>query len=86
MAAKLGRTPTQGDIVAEAVQRDFDYLRRWCTDQWSYVGVVVKFISEDLEESESETARELADEICSRLDDEMAEALAESRPDMHPPA
>lgn len=38
LAARLGRTPTQGDITAEAVERDFKWLRDWCNDVWHYVG------------------------------------------------
>ena len=32
---------TKGDQLACAVEADFEYLRRWCTDQWWYVGVSV---------------------------------------------
>lgn len=38
---KLGRAPTRGDICAEAVRLDFEYLRAWLRDEWWYVGVVV---------------------------------------------
>lgn len=41
---KLGRPPTKGEISAQAVQQDFDYLRRWCENQWHYVGVVVAHV------------------------------------------
>lgn len=41
LAAKLGRQPTKGDIAAEAVRRDFEYLRRWCNDDWFWCGYVV---------------------------------------------
>lgn len=97
LAAKLGREPTRRQIAAEAVERDYDHLRRWCNDQWSFVGVVVRLVSDDVEESESlwgiesdaydylaEVAHELADEINSRLDDDMAATITESRPDMRP--
>lgn len=38
LAAKLGRAVTPGDIRAEAVERDFNYLRGWCNDDWHWVG------------------------------------------------
>lgn len=41
LARKLGREPTPGEIRAESVERDFDYLRRYCAGHWSYVGVIV---------------------------------------------
>lgn len=98
LEAKLKRKPTKGDICAEAVERDYEHLRRWCNDQWSYVGVVVRLVDEDCEESESlwgiesdaydylaEVAHELADEINSRLNDDMAADITASRPDMYPP-
>lgn len=84
---------TKRQRAARAVDADFEYLRRWCNDQWSYVGVVVKHsetgeresvwgIESDAYEYLNETAHELADEISSRLDDAMAREIAESRPDM----
>ncbi|MBN3762368.1 hypothetical protein [Burkholderia sp. Ac-20365] len=46
-----GRDPakplTQGEITAEAVRRDFAYLRGWCNDDWQWVGVVVELLDED---------------------------------------
>lgn len=96
LAQRLGREPTRGDIVVAAVDRDFEYLRGWCNDEWHYCGVVVR-LDEDVSESESlwgienndyayceSVARDLADEICDRLDDEMAQAITEARPDMQP--
>ena len=47
LAEMLGRSPTNGDIRAEAVRRDFEHLRRWCNDQWHYVGVCVRHVSQD---------------------------------------
>lgn len=34
-------TMTAGQYAEEAVKRDFEYLRRWCCDEWCYVGVVL---------------------------------------------
>lgn len=30
-----------------AVKADFDYLRRWCNDDWRYVGLIVELYDED---------------------------------------
>jgi hypothetical protein len=38
---------TAGEITAEAVRRDYEFLRLWANDQWQYVGVVVKLMLED---------------------------------------
>lgn len=87
LAAKLGRAPTRGEIRAEAVRRDFEYLRGWCNDEWRYVGVCVRHVSQDEDsqyshalwgiESNSdeylaEVAQELAEEICTELAEEKA--------------
>jgi hypothetical protein len=37
----LGRTPTRRQIVARAVELDFDHLRGWCNNDWHYIGVTV---------------------------------------------
>ncbi|WP_052007096.1 hypothetical protein [Burkholderia paludis] len=43
-----GRDPkkplTRGEIRAEAVRRDYEFLRGWCNDQWNYVGVCVMYL------------------------------------------
>ena len=39
--AKPYQTGTKGEQAARAVEADFEYLRRWCSDDWSYIGVVV---------------------------------------------
>jgi hypothetical protein len=38
LAKRLGRQPTAKEITAEAVERDFQYLRRWCSDDWQWTG------------------------------------------------
>ncbi|ALL68698.1 hypothetical protein K788_0000279 [Paraburkholderia caribensis MBA4] len=43
-----GRNPsrplTRGEITAEAVRRDFEFLRGWCRDDWHWLGVVVELL------------------------------------------
>ena len=95
LAAKLGRAPTRGDIVAEAVDRDYEHMRRWCADLWQWIGVIVEHAetgeSESLWGIESESgdyletvAHELADDINTRLDSTLAATIADSRPDLAP--
>lgn len=40
-----GETPRQQ--AARAVEADYEYLRRWCRDEWQYVGVVVCLCDDD---------------------------------------
>lgn len=83
LANRLGREPTQGDITAEAVQRDFDYLRRWCNDQWHWCYVQVTLLDAEGDETPEfetlggldsdstdyimECAQELAEQIADRI-------------------
>ena len=83
---KLGRAPTRGEVVAAAVEQDFDYLRRWCSGLWHYVGVIVTLLDtegDETHESESlwridsesldyiaEVAQELAEELAARIGDD----------------
>ncbi len=85
VAAKDGKT--QGQRAVEVVEQDFEYLRRWCNDQWQYVGVVVTLldvpdysdslwgIESDQNEYLTETAYELADQILAQLDKDHAKAI-----------
>lgn len=47
LAEKLGHAPTAGEITTEAVQRDFDHLRGYCNDDWSWVTVYVTLLDTD---------------------------------------
>lgn len=57
LARRLKRQPTRGDIAAEAVRRDFDFLRGWVCDQWHYMGVTVLPIGADGEPDEADEYR-----------------------------
>ncbi|MDR5879002.1 hypothetical protein [Caballeronia sp. LZ032] len=46
---------TRAQHAARAVNADFEYLRRWCADLWSYVGVVVTSIPEGADPDEVDT-------------------------------
>ena len=87
LAAKLGRAPTPGEVTAQAVENDFEYLRSWCADEWNYVGVCVRHISQDKADRYShatwgiqsnavdyirEVAEDLADECWRAIESEIA--------------
>jgi hypothetical protein len=38
---------TNGKEAAEAVEKDFEYLRAWCEDRWFYCGIIVTLLDED---------------------------------------
>lgn len=75
-------TESKREQAAKAALSDFEYLRQFCNDQWSYVGVIVTLLDDDGEEtdmSESlwgvedrndyhhEVAKELAAELGEQL-------------------
>ena len=81
-------TMTPRQYAAQAAMRDFDRLRRWCNDDWCYVGVIVAPIcpccgepdegrAESLWGIESDCEdyiRDVADDLADMVDD--AEACA----------
>lgn len=40
-AQRRAQFPTARAYHTNAAMADFDYLRRWCNDQWAYCGVIV---------------------------------------------
>jgi hypothetical protein len=96
LAARIGREPKRGDIVAEAVRLDCERMRGWCNDQWHWCGVIVTSpegetrslwgIESDGYEYHAEVAGELIDELESERADAMAADIAASRPDLSPEA
>ena len=75
---------TKGELAACAVEQDYEHLRKWCNNDWCYVGVIVTLLDDDdnpTDETESlwgiesdstdyltSTAYDLADEILSRIE------------------
>lgn len=55
LKGKLGKYPTRGQIVEAAVQRNFEWMRRWVRDEWEYVGIQITLLRDGKEVS-SETA------------------------------
>ncbi len=47
LAAKLGRAPTAGEILAASVEYDFEFCRGWVTDEWQWIGVTVTLEDKD---------------------------------------
>lgn len=93
LAKRLGRDPRKGDILAAAVDQDFERMRGWCNDLWHYVGVVVTLqdvdgndthVSESLWGIESDSddylesvAKDLAAEIARQVG---AQSVIPARP------
>lgn len=48
------RTGTKGERAVRAVERNFEYLRAWCADEWEWLGVVVSLVSVDADDNETE--------------------------------
>jgi len=88
-----GRRPgeTRRAELARAVEADYEFLRGWCTDQWTYVGVVVTWIDAEghdlglteslwgVESSEdtylADVARELAGELLGQIEVDEPDAV-----------
>lgn len=80
LTAKHGRTPTKGEITAEAVRRDFEYLRGWCNDEWHYVGVCVRHATQDADARYSNALwgiESLSDEYISEVAHQLAGECAQ---------
>lgn len=74
---------TRSQLAARAAEEDFQRLKAWCDDKWSWTGVVVTLLDDDGDATDEtaslwgiesdagdyleEVARELADEIVSRI-------------------
>ena len=74
LAAKLGRAPSKGELTAEAVRLDYEYLRGWANDEWNWVYVTVKAPDGEyetlggLESTDDEGIAECAQELVERLE------------------
>lgn len=52
LATKLGREPTRKQIIAEAIERDYQFLLAWINDEWQWHGYIVTLLDVDGEETE----------------------------------
>ncbi len=80
---RLGREPTRGEVIAEAVRIDRDRMRAWCNSEWSWCGVVVTLLdldgrdtgmTESLWGIESDS-REYLDEVAEELACQIVDAI-----------
>lgn len=46
---------TKGQIAALAVESDFEYLRQWCEDLWSYIGIQITVTNEEGEQVDADS-------------------------------
>ena len=73
-------TPRQQ--AAKAARADFERMRAWCNDEWVYVGVIVKLLDDEGEETgEEESVWGIESDAYEYLEEtarELAEGLAEN--------
>lgn len=80
--AKPYKTGTKGQQAARAVEADFEYLRRWCNDDWFWCGYTVEVDGTNYHESlwgidsdsQAEFESEALEAAKSWLDNELAES------------
>ena len=77
LTARLGRTPTKGEVREAAVENDFQYLKDWCDDKWHYIGVIVTLHDTEGKEQDNRSLWSVEDRgdhyqtIASELADEL---------------
>ena len=78
------KTGTARQRAARAARADFEYLRAWCSDEWTYMGVIVELLDDDGEAVDSASlwgiesdAGEYLDEVAAELVDELTSAAPE---------
>ena len=72
-------------IAAQAAREDFEHLKAWCDDRWSYIGVVVTLL--DIEGNETDAVQSLwgiADDgsFAEQVAQEQVEQCADEAVDM----
>lgn len=81
-------TQTKRQQAAKAAMADFEFLRAFCDNRWSYVGVIVTLLDDDGDAGELSTSlwgvethndyhHEVAKELAGELGEELAEKAAE---------
>ena len=76
------RTGTPRQRAARAARADYEFLRRYCDGQWSYVGVIVAPVCECCGEVKEDDAQSLwgvesdSDDYLREVSEELAEELA----------
>lgn len=64
-----GCPPYDTSTAMDAVKSDYEFLRRWCNDEWWYVGMIVTLLDED--------DTELHEESCWGFDSDSIDYLCE---------
>ena len=75
MYAQHRATMTARQYAAAAALADFDRLRRWCDNQWHYVGVIVESLDADEDVIDSASIWGIESDADDYLD-EVAQDLA----------
>ncbi len=80
------KSETPRQQAAKAALADYNRLRQWCGDQWSYVGVMVECSQDDIQLGEAslwgiesdcdDYLAEVANELCDEALEEAREAIA----------
>jgi DNA-directed RNA polymerase specialized sigma subunit len=47
LTARLGRKPTTKEIIAQAVEQDYEHLQAWCDDKWHWAWYRVTLLDVD---------------------------------------
>lgn len=72
-------TGTTRQRAARAARADFEYLRRWCANDWAYVGVIVELLDDDGEPVASDSVwgvEDFDEGYIGEIAQSMAEELA----------
>jgi hypothetical protein len=72
---------TAGEMRACAVQSDYDLLRRYCTGDWHYVGIIVELLDCE-DEDDADDADVINEDSCWGFESDCEEYLAESIEDI----
>lgn len=68
---------TKGERAARAAQADFDYMRRWLSDQWHWMGVRVTLLDGDGEPTGDDESLWGIESDCDSYQMEVANQLAD---------
>lgn len=78
------KTGTTRQRAARAARADFEYLRRWCANDWAYVGVIVELLDDEGEAIDSASLWGVEDfdegyigEVAQRMAEELAATAAD---------
>lgn len=64
------RTGTPHERAMRAMKANYEYLRRWCNDDWFYVGLIVTLLDENDEELAEESCWGFESDAMSHMADE----------------